>query len=148
MVMQGYLNTCFALTREATMDNRLKTISAELNQMTSAQAADWLIENFPVDRTDYGDAITLIPHRSWKRSDQLRLARHYFQKIPFASPRPYEAFASFMSFDNLMKVIKEFLPSKREDIELLIYHFSPVLKKAAKTDGDLEVMRSFIAENQ
>lgn len=128
------------------MDNRLKTIAAELGQMTSAQAADWLISTYPVDQPEYGDAVTLIPHRSWKRSDQLRLARHYLQKIPFASARPYEVFASFMSFELFVGAIREQLPSSRADIDLLLYHLSPVLKKAAKTEADYELLRSFIAE--
>lgn len=130
------------------MDGRLKAISAELGQMTSAQAADWLIETYPVDGAEYGDAITLIPHRSWKRPDQLRLARHYLKKMPFASSRPYEAFASFMSFDLFMQVIKEQLPSSKEDVDLLLYHLSPVMKKIAKSDSDRELIRSFIAEIQ
>lgn len=127
------------------MDDRLKTLSAKLGQMTSAQAADWLIETYPVGGAEYGDAITLIPHRSWKRPDQLRLAKHYLQKMPFASSRPYEVFASFMSFDLFIKAIKEQLPSNKTDIDLLLYHLSPVMKKVAKTDADRELMRSFIA---
>jgi hypothetical protein len=130
------------------MDNRLKTMCVELGQMASAQAADWLIETFPVDGAEYGDAITLIPHRSWKRSDQLRLARHYLTKVPFASSRPYEAFASFMSFELFMQVIREYMPTNKSDIDLLIYHLSPVMKKAARTDADRELMKTFIAETK
>lgn len=53
-----------------------------------------------------------------------------------------------MSFDLFMQVIKEQLPSSKEDVDLLLYHLSPVMKKVAKSDSDRELIRSFIAEIQ
>jgi hypothetical protein len=128
------------------VDDRLKTISAELGRMSSTLAADWIMATFPVDGANFGDAISLIPRRSWKRSDQLRLARYYLRKIPFADSRPYEAFASFMAFDLFLKVIKEQMPSEKSDIDLLMYHLIPVMKRSARTESDRELARSFFAE--
>lgn len=128
------------------MDNTLKAISQELRKMTSSQAADWLIKTYPADDPKYGDALQLIPHISWKRADQIRLARHYLKKMPFASSKVYEIFASFMSFELFVKVIQEQLPIDKSDINLLLYHLRPVLEKSAKTSSDHELMRSFIAE--
>lgn len=128
------------------MDDRLKMLSAKLGRMTSAQAADWLIETYPVSGSEYGEAIALMPHRSWKRPDQVRLARHYLQKMPFANSKPYEAFGSFMSFDLFLKMLREQLPCNKADVDLLLYHLSPVMSRLAKNDADRESMKSFIAD--
>jgi len=130
------------------MDNQLKEISANLGRMSSQEAANWLMETYPAEGADYGNAIALLTHRSWKRTDQVRLAKHYLKKLPFASSRVYEAFASFMSIELFVKILKEHLPSERSDISLLIYHLRPVLEKAAKTESDRELVRSLISEMQ
>ncbi|WP_080266843.1 hypothetical protein [Pseudomonas syringae] len=104
--------------------------------MDSSEAVDWLIQNYPVSSIDYGEALALIPHRSWRKDDQLRLARYYFTKLPFASARGYEAFASIMSIHNLILCISENLPINELDKELLLYHAIPTLNKAAKNERD------------
>lgn len=116
--------------------------------MASEDAATWLMENYPVDAHNYGDAIALIPHRSWGRSDQIRLARHYLRKLPFASSRVYEAFASFMSLDLFVKIIKEYWPHDEADVSLLIYHLRPVLNKFARTDSDRAVVLSLVSRKE
>ena len=114
--------------------------------MSSSQAADWLLKTYPVEGQNYGDAIQLISHLSWKQADQIRLARHYLKKIPFASSKVYEVFASFMSFELFVKVLQEQLPINKSDIDLLLYHLRPVLEKYAKTSSDHVLINSFIAE--
>ena len=128
------------------MDNRFKEIRSELGKMTSSQAADWLIENYPVDSSEYGTAIALLPHRSWKRSDQVRLAKHYMSKIPFASAKVYEAFASFMSIELLISEIKKKMPQNGSDLSLLMYHLVPVLELHAKNDTDRELIQQFTSK--
>lgn len=128
------------------MDSRLKAISLTLRKMTSSDAADWLIMTYPAGAPDYWEVFQLIPHLSWKRADQVRLAKHYLQRMPFASAKAYDVFASFMSFDLFIKAIREQLPVERSDLDLLLYHLHPVLEKSAKTDSDRELMRSFIAD--
>ena len=128
------------------MDNRLKKISLDLRKMTSGQAADWLMTNYPIEDPNYWEVFQLISHVSWKRADQNRLAKKYLKKMPFASSKAYEVFASFMSFELFVKAIREQFPIDKENLDLLLYHLCPVLEKAAKSDSDRELMRSLIAE--
>jgi hypothetical protein len=144
--MLAYRITCSVLDKVDKMDNTLKAISQELRNMTSNQAADWLIKTYPADDPKYGEALQLIPHISWKRADQIRLAGHYLKKMPFASSKVYDTFASFMSFELFVKVIQQQLPIDKSDISLLLYHLRPVLERAAKTSADHELMRLFMDE--
>lgn len=118
----------------------------ELRRLNSEDAANWLIERYPVESEDYGQAIAFLAHRSWKKSDQLRLARYYFRKIPFASSRPYEIFASFMSLSNFIKVIQERMPLSKEDRSLLVYHLEPVLKKKVNSASDEEMVNQLLSD--
>lgn len=128
------------------MDNLLKEQSDELKRLSSEDAANWLIERYPAESEEYGQAIALLAHRSWKKSDQLRLARHYFRKIPFASSKPYEVFASFMSLSNFIKVIQERLPVNKEDRSLLVYHLEPALKKKVSSASDEEMVSRLLSD--
>lgn len=130
------------------MDTQLKALSEKLSKMTSEDAADWLLTNYAVDKAGYGDAIALINHRSWRRAEQIRLAKHYFRKLPFASSKPYEAFASFMSVKLFLKTIEECMPMSEADKKLLLYHLGPVLHKVAKSDSDRELVAAFISRVQ
>ncbi|QVM93258.1 hypothetical protein JYG34_09685 [Pseudomonas entomophila] len=118
----------------------------QLAQMSSAQAADWLLSTYPIESPDWGEGLFLIPHRSWKKSDQLRLARHYLQKVPYASQRGYQVFASFMSVASLLGCIREQLPLNHPDLELLLYHLQPTLAAMAKHGKDAERVAEFLGE--
>ena len=151
MVMQVYLNhylfLVFGIKKAGEkMDTRFRMLCLKLRNMTSPQAADWLIDTYPISDSGYGEAIHLIPHRSWKRTDQIRLARYYFQKIPFANAKGYEVFASFMSFKIFVGIIRENYPSEESRKELLLYYLIPVLESAAKTDSDRELIKLLIIE--
>lgn len=111
--------------------------------MTSAEAADWLITRSASNMRDEGDAARLIPHRSWKRSEQVRLAKHFLKKLPFASAAVYENLASIMSFRRFVGMLRDTLPTDEGDLDLLRYHLLPVLEKAAKTESDRMLLRSF-----
>ena len=128
------------------MDSKLNSISLELRAMESDKAASWLTEAYPIDSFEYGAAFQFISCRSWKRADQVRLARYYLQKIPFASAKAYEAFVSFMALRQFFNIIKERLPSNKSDIDLLIYHLRPTLENAVKTNADRELVDFFLAE--
>ena len=82
------------------MDERQRVLCAQLVSMSSDQAADW------------GEALLLIPHRTWKRSDQKRLAKYYFKKLPFSGPRGYESFATIMSIKLLLGCVAEAIPTE------------------------------------
>lgn len=125
------------------MNAELKEIAARLRQMNSPEAADWLIHKYPIDG-DYGAVFALLTHRSWLREDQRRLASYYLQKIPFATAKPYEAFASFMSLRQLTDVLRERLPMHGERMDLLRYHLEPVLRRLAKSDADARLIETLL----
>ncbi|MDF3864917.1 hypothetical protein P3W53_10610 [Pseudomonas denitrificans (nom. rej.)] len=126
------------------MDEGKRSLCEQLVGMDSKRAADWLMSEYPIDSESYGEAILLIPHRSWKRSDQKRLAQYYFMKLPFSGPGGYEAFASFMSIKLLLECVRARLPMTESDKNLLLYYLTPVLSKSAKNDGDRRLIDDFI----
>ncbi|MEN1245474.1 hypothetical protein [Pseudomonas aeruginosa] len=128
------------------MDERQKVLCAQFVKMGSEQAAEWLINRYPVDSIDYGEALLLIPHRSWRRSDQKRLAQHYFRKLPFSGAGGYEAFASFMSVKTFLDCVRERLPMSASDASLLLYYLTPVLNKFAKNESDRQLIMNFLNE--
>ena len=117
-----------------------KTLIRQLRGMHSAEAARWLIENFPIDlpagHKDSGRAVRILPHMSWKRADQKLLADYYLKKLPHAHDSWYRAFAGFMSLPKLIGIIEENMPSDPADRSLLFYYLLPALKDASKNDFD------------
>jgi hypothetical protein len=128
----------------AQMDQRTRTKLAELRAMTSADAADWLLENCALGSEQLGDAFLFIPKLSWRRSDQARLAEHYLSKMQFASGVPYEVFARIMPLRKLVDVIERLLPESETNKDLLRYFLAPILEKAAKSDSDREALQALL----
>ncbi|WP_444896914.1 hypothetical protein [Microbulbifer sp. SSSA005] len=126
------------------MEERLRKLCRELRKMDSNEASAWLLRIYPVTNENWGEAITLIPHRSWKKKDQVCLAKYYLSEIPYASARGYEAFTSIMSVSSFIEVVSEFVPVKSEKQDLLKYYLPAVLKQACKTDRDKELVDAFI----
>jgi hypothetical protein len=93
-----------------------------------------------------GVAIALMPHRSWKRRDQIRLAEHYLQRIPFAHGGGYAAFLSFMSIPIFIYIIRRHLPEDISRLSLLMYYLKPALLKTATTQRDKERVAAFIGD--
>jgi hypothetical protein len=121
-------------------------IGNQLKGLTSKDAANFLMEKFPVESPNYNEAFNVIAHRSWKKSDQLRLARFYFKKTPFVSSKPYEVFASFMSVPALISVVKEAILNKPSEEQFIIYHVAPVLKKIVKSEKDKNLVDNFVMD--
>ena len=126
------------------MDEKQRHVCRYLRELESAQAADWLMQQYPTSADNWGEALIAMAHRSWEKPDQVRLARYYLAKIPHASALAYEAFASFMSVPTLIAVIKDQIPSSPEDRGLLEYHLVPVLRRKAFSDGDLAALRGLM----
>ena len=126
------------------MDSLMQKQSSDLRKLTSDEAANWLIKTYPIETSDVGEAIALLPHRSWKRADQIRLCKYYFQKIPFANSKVYEAFASFMSIDLMIKIVEENLPTSDSEVNLLLYYLTPTLKKHSKSTKDNDLINQFL----
>lgn len=128
------------------MNEFQKNSIMKLARMSSEDAAQWVIENYPLSANNYGDAFFYVCHRTWKVPDQKKLARYYFKKLPFSSERGYEAFASIMSMKNLIGCVRELLPSTASDKNLLLYHLLPVLNKHASNEGDHQLIFDFCSE--
>jgi hypothetical protein len=126
------------------MDERQREICDHLRRLSSSDAATWLMEKFPTNTNNWGEALIAMPHRSWERPDQIRLANYYLAKIPYASERGYEAFASFMSIARMISVLRSYIPPAAEDKRLLAYHLGPTLRRKAMSDTDKALIRSFL----
>ena len=127
------------------MDDALRARAVKLRDMESGEAATWLMEAYPLDSADYGDAFRLLRTRSWKRADRFRLARYYLQKSPFASAMPYEALCSTMAQKVFLQVIAEQLPASKEKRGLLRYHLEPILLGLARSQADRQEVERLVA---
>jgi hypothetical protein len=128
-----------------TNQNPVEAISL-IKEMESSEAACWLMEKYSVASVDYEQAFILLTKRSWKKSDQTKLANYYLKRMPFASVIPYEIFLRFMAFDAFLNVIKENIPKKEQDRSLVLYHLVPALRKAAKTEKEKNLTNDFLKE--
>lgn len=115
----------------------------KIRSMESNEAVDWLISHYPIEQREYGDAISLIATRTWKKPDQLRLASYYLKRVPFSSVKIYQVFLSVMSIPNFIQALIPHLPDNQEEKNLLLYHLLPVLKKSIKNDKDEKVVDEF-----
>ncbi|MEO9456713.1 hypothetical protein [Chromobacterium phragmitis] len=55
-------------------------------------------------------------------------------------------FASFMALEPFLMIIRECKPLRSEDINLMLYHLIPVLRKMVKTQNDSEMVAKFLAD--
>lgn len=127
------------------MNNQTR-IQTTLKELASQDAASFLMETFPIEAANYSEAFKVMAHRSWEKTDQLRLARFYLKKTPFVSSKPYEVFASFMSLPTLISVVKEAISNKPGERQFIAYHVAPVLKSNIKTEKDRNLVDKFMAE--
>jgi hypothetical protein len=127
------------------MNNQAK-IETKIKKLASEDAASFLMETFPVEAENYSEAFRVMAHRSWKKTDQLRLARFYLKKTPFVNSKPYEVFASFMSLPSFISVVKEAISNKPNDLQFIAYYVAPVLVRSIKTEKDRNIVNRFMAE--
>jgi hypothetical protein len=127
------------------MDERLKSILSDLRKKSSNEAANWLMERYPLGSPNSGEPITILSHLSWKKADQVRLAEYYLSNMPFANAWAYKAFARIMSVHRLVEIMKKHIPSDDRK-KLLEYHVATVLASAARSQGDREAVQSFLTE--
>ena len=86
------------------MDEKNRKEASYIHSLSSEDAATFLIEQY-----GNGWPVT-ITHRSWRKADQIRLARVFIQGRVHATGRGYKDFLSFMSIDVFLKVVEEGLP--------------------------------------
>ena len=117
-----------------------KAICKSLTNMSSDRAATWLLNEYKFENENWYYSLIIMRHRSWKKSDQVRLAEYYLQRIPFASASGYEAFLSFMSVSNFVKSIEKYLPTSNSDKQLLKYYLLPLLNNKVSSDKDKNIV--------
>ena len=126
------------------MDAALKAEVETLRRLESAEAADYVLRTYPLEALQWGRALDLIAHRSWKREDQIRLAEHYLSRIPYASARPYEVFASLLSFADFASIIQRHWPKAECDNGLLCYHLAPLVKRYVEAGADRKLAEELL----
>ena len=100
-----------------------------IRTLSSEEAATFLVEKYTEN------CPVTLKHRSWKKSDQFRLARQYVQGRAHATDRVYNDFLSFMSIDAFLRVIDEGLPNVSPDrLSLLSYYLIPSLRRVVKSE--------------
>ena len=127
------------------MNERQRQILSDLRKKGSSEVADWLMQQYPAGSMDSGEAMIILAHLSLKRADQVRLAEHYFSRLPFAHARGYETFASFMQVRRLVEIMRKHIPADNGRKQLLAYYAAPVLNRAARTAEDHEAVQRFLA---
>ena len=121
------------------MDEATRRDAEHLRSMTSAEAAEWLIAEHPS-----GLGLRLVKHRSWERPEQERLADHYLAEMPFAASWPYEVLLSVMAVERFLRIAEAHFPSEASAVNLALYHLSPALRAASKSDRDVAAVTAFL----
>ena len=128
------------------MDQKLRPEIGEIRRMSSGDAASYLLDKYPREASNWHVALRIIPHRSWKAKDQLRLAEHYFATPAFASPRPYEVFAAFMSLENFLSIMKVHAVYDASRRDLLCYHLGGVLQIYETNEQNRQRVSAFLKD--
>lgn len=128
------------------MNEKQRIECSMISGMTSEQAADWLINTYPISSEEYSHAFELMSRRSWKRSEQRKLANHYLRKIPFAAGRAYSALASIMPARVLIEELIKYIPEEKADIDLMLYYLLPALSKCTRSKADVISLKAFESE--
>jgi len=116
----------------------------ELRKLPSHEAADLILDRYPLDNIGWGKAITLIEHGSWAVPDQVRLAEYYLSRLPHANDRAYSVFAKVMQLERLLAVIERYWPQNTDHVDLLLYYLRPSLKQASKTDRQAALVAEWL----
>lgn len=128
------------------MNKKDLKINEYVRALDSGEAADWVMDNYPVGSDLSGKGILIICCRTWKKKDQSRLANYYMSNKPYAHSRFYESFLKVMSIRNFINILEKKLPLNDKDLRMLAYCVIPVLKKYCRKGGESEkkLVESFI----
>ena len=100
------------------MNQRQRDLCNYLRKQTSEEAFIWLTSEFPPDNGDaIGEALILMPHRSWKRSEQVKLFDAYFPRSFPMGKKSIEVFSKFMSIYLFTTMLKSFIEQYPEEDE-------------------------------
>ncbi|NIJ63431.1 hypothetical protein FHR20_000362 [Sphingomonas leidyi] len=121
------------------MDEIMRGHAAELREMSSARAADWLLQRYPRG----GEAIILLEHISLRKGDYRRLAEQYLAGPSHAHDRAYRLFRDRLGLTRLIRILGETQGRDSRDADLLAYHLRPMLR-GAKDAKELREATAFV----
>jgi hypothetical protein len=121
------------------MNETMRAQAAELRELPSGRAADWLLQRYPRG----GEAIILLEHISLRKSDYRRLAEHYLVGPTHAHDRAYRLFGHRLGLTRLVRILGETQRRDSRDADLLAYHLRPMLRNA-KNAEELRESTAFI----
>jgi len=116
------------------MNEAMRAQAVNLRSMASADAANWLLEQYP--RSNEG--IVLLEHLSLRRSDTERLARAYLAGPTWTNGRPYRLFAQRLGLNGLVRLLDERKDRDGRDNELLRYHLEPIVRDCPSIEDQRE----------
>lgn len=126
------------------MDANLQQQANALRSMASNEAAGWVLREYPLGSPDWGLALRLLDHLSFRRADWTRLARHYLAHAPYADDRAYRLFARALGIPRFLAVLGQVMPANSDRGDLLRYHLEPLLRDVQGKDR--EVADAFMAQ--
>ena len=102
----------------------MRAHAAELRNMASSAAADWLLQHYPRG----GEGIILLEHISLRKADSRRIAEQYLSGPTAAHDRPYRVFAKLLGLPGLISVLRACSTRSAKDADLLAYHLKPLIR--------------------
>lgn len=116
------------------MDANVQQHANALRSMASDEAADCLVRDYPLGSPDWGVALRLMEHLSFRREDWTRLARHYLARAPYADDQPYRLFLRALGVSRFLSVLAQVMTTNSDRGALLRYHLEPLLRDARGED--------------
>lgn len=110
------------------MNLELQNACKTIRNLGSREAAEWLITNFNYEAGNAGEAFLVMQHRSWRKSEQKKLADYYLKNLPHRSDRGYKALLKIMALPTFIDAVSRCLPDGGEHPGLMAYHLRPLLK--------------------
>ena len=130
------------------MDERQRRECGDLRALSSEEAATQLISKYAGRGCDWM-AFRLLRCRTWKRKDQIRLARHFlFERPSYGRWDLFDHFASFMSLRLLVKLAREHKFLDAQDLYHVRYVLEPMLMQRAKSESEISAIREMVAESR
>lgn len=107
-------------------------------------AIAWLMSNFPAHDGELASvAIKLIPHFSWSRNGQRKLAEFYLPAgFPALVGQFVDCFASFMAIPRLCLILKNIAENDVEYSNVLAYHAIPVISRYCNSSRAVEALNN------
>ena len=150
LAMPAYQVTYLRECEARQMNEAQRNACNHIRMLDSERAADWLIERYSIGNPNSGEVFKVMPHRSWEKRDQIKLADYFLKDLPHRSGKGYEAFLSFMSIPAFIGVLRRNVPLAQNDKDLLTYYIGPILRSHdhyRKYETDIEIFLTSLSSS-